>query len=203
MLPAVGLGIWYTWGIPLVSSDLGYGLTLAIFVTVFSGIFYLMFSSPRRIQESLGERLRFDDSLPIQTRRRAWIGLAVLLGSWGGLAISGFLLRANEAHDPLAVATTISLVLTSGALLLDILHQWSFHARNGAGVRLLEFDNVHVAAFARELLGKHGIDCFVQAYYWRRLVFDFGPVMKMTLYVTAPRLDEARSLLMLERMRTI
>lgn len=68
-----------------------------------------------------------------------------------------------------------------------------------AATRLIEFDNVHLAAYARVVLRREGIDCLIQAYHYRRLLYIFQPLVKMALYIPIDQRHAAAKLLRMDQ----
>lgn len=80
----------------------------------------------------------------------------------------------------------------------DVVDQIRFTHRHEETVKLLDLDNVHLAAYLKALLPAKGVDVAIQAYHFRRLFFFLAPLFKMQVRVA--REDEDRAWEILEQM---
>jgi hypothetical protein len=102
-------------------------------------------------------------------------------------ALRKLLAQCLDPHRGLADAV--------GALLLDIFDLWMFRRRVQSSVLLFDLDNVHTASCVYAVLRQRGIDCCLQGFHHRRLLFHFGAAIKISLYVPAADADAARKAL--------
>lgn len=198
----------------MITFSLGHPWTLSrwldIFGLLFAGvpllswILYYAFSSPGRVVRAIGNRVRLSDSSNPSVVRQAFAAGAVLIGVPLTLAVVASVSTMRYVSSwPSAWITTAASLIAVGALFLDIFDFWMFRQRVPQSVRLFDLDNVHVASCAYALLRQRGIDCCLEGYQYRRLLFHFGAAIKMSLYVPTADADAARALLRIEEFGTV
>lgn len=128
-----------------------------------------------------------------QKTLRQQFRLSAVFQTAAALVFAGFCWFAS--FGLLEVVFFVDLVLLT-ALARDVVDQIRLTSRRGETVKLLDLDNVHLAAYLKALLRSKGIDLEIQGYHFRRLLFFLGPLFKMQVRVA--REDEDRAWEILE-----
>lgn len=169
-------------------------------VPLLSWILYHAFSSPGRVSRAIQGRVRINDSATATLVQQTWIAAGVMIASPLALAIFDSLSRTPYVRSwpSVWISTAVSLIAVA-ALSLDVFDLWMFRQRVQEPVRLFDLDNVHVASCAQAMLRQKGIDCCLQGFQHRRLLFHFGAAIKISLHVPADQADAAREVLRIEQ----
>jgi hypothetical protein len=78
--------------------------------------------------------------------------------------------------------TQVFLIVAVG---LDLIDRYRFHRQGGNErmVNVAELHDVYDAAMLRQHLRRDGIDCHMQGYHHRHLLYFFGPYVEIGLWV--------------------
>ena len=90
---------------------------------------------------------------------------------------------------------SLAAILPMAAVILDLRDEARL-AGSGPLARVISLDNVHLAEYLHALLDEEGIAHVVRAYRFRRLLYLFGPLFKMSLLV--PEADRDRAVRLVE-----
>ena len=156
-----------------------------VLIVVFSSVGVLMFSNRKRIMNNLPFPVRLDDNFEQLLHNQAIRSTVVLVIGISVLVILGQ--QFGQGYVPY-YANLIFLV----AIALDVIEQGRFSWKHGKGIELIELDNPHLASCLKNLLQLNGVDAVVQTYHYRRLLFFFGPLIKMRILVAAEDYEKAR-----------
>jgi len=167
-------------------------LALGILIPLFCVVAYWLFGRLRRVESELVPpavgvrgnpretvRQRFLTSMAVQTAGPLLFG-----------ALSWF------ASVPILDAIFFVDVVVLTAVARDVVDQVRLASRTRETVKLLDLDNIHLAAYLRTVLRSEDVKVEIQAYHLRRLLFFFGALFKMQVRVA--REDEDRAWEILE-----
>lgn len=166
-------------------------LFIGIGIPILSWLGFRMFSHWKRFESSLIPPTAgiLGDAREVLRQR---LLVATLILTAGPLAFGGLYWFTSL---PLTESLFFTQVVLLTALVVDLVDQVRL-SRRGETVKLLDLDNVHLAAYLKALFRSEGIDLEIQAYHFRRLLFFFGPLFKMQMRVA--REDEQRAWKVLE-----
>lgn len=156
-----------------------------VWIVVCSIVGVWMFSSSKRIANNLPFKVELDDRFRRLLRNQSIWGVAILVACLAFPAIVDWRLTQTFMFN---YANMIALV----AIAMDVFEQWRFSWEKGESAALIELDNPHLASYIKGTLQRNGIDAVVQTYHYRRLLFFFGPLMKMRVLVAAEDYEKAR-----------
>ncbi len=169
----------------------------AILIIVIYFVFTALFFNPSEMIDYLRER--HASVIPNETDGRkiisrglesmALIGSLYLVFVYLSLQVIWWLVETDVTRVSgisLIVAVCITLDLTSESL---------FRWRSGGLVRIAEFQEPWKAGLLRSLLEKESIPCTVRGYYYRSLLYLFGPYIEMTVFVDGSNEIAARAVI--------
>jgi hypothetical protein len=81
------------------------------------------------------------------------------------------------------------------AIGLDLWDQFRFQRKHGETALLTQLDNVHFSYRLEERLQEEGIEALARGHQFRSLFFFFGALIKIDVFVSADRLEQAREVL--------
>lgn len=167
-------------------------LALAILIPLFCVVAYWLFGRLRRVESELvPPAVRIRENPRETVRQRFLTSMAV---QTAGPLVFGALAWFASLQVLESVFFVDLVVLT--ALARDVVDQIRLTSRNRGTVKLLDLDNVHLAAYLKTLFRSEDVDVEIQGYHFRRLLFFFGPLFKMQVRVA--REDEDRAWEILE-----
>lgn len=81
------------------------------------------------------------------------------------------------------------------AITLDIWGEVAFRRREVHQIKVAEVHDVVSAGLVRSVLENHGIPCLLRGYYYRALLYFFGPYVEISIIVPEDRVAEASELI--------
>ena len=193
---AAALGAWLHLGWLSGSSPL---LSLAfslLLVPAFSLLTFAWFGTRRRLAANLLPAATVGPEIDKTIDRQFVSTTLVLTGGEVALLLLHWLIPASPAIGFSAV-----FVLT--AIALDVRDELAFVRRYGRTARLLQLDNVHLAAYLRALLGQRGIAAVARAHRFRSLYYWLFPLVKIDLLVPAESAEAAAAVIAEQELRRV
>ncbi|HEX4960513.1 MAG TPA: hypothetical protein VF173_06720 [Thermoanaerobaculia bacterium] len=161
-----------------------------IVIALLSWLTYHWFSSRPRLEANLSEPAEDLDDLAAVLKRRAFVATGVLLAG----AAAGLVWGASGA-SPVTDIFGFSAVVSAVAIGLDLYDQLRFHRRHGQGALLTQLDNVYFSYFLEQRLQEAEIPALARGHHFRSLLFFFGALYKIDVFVPTDQLDRARGVL--------
>ena len=129
--------------------------------------------------------------------RRQWLVTTLVLtaGEISLLALPHFV--------PASPVLVIGSVMIFTATALDLRDEIRFVGRHGRAVRLLQLDNLHLAAALQALLAQRNIPALARAYRFRSLFHLLSPLVKVDLMTPATHAEEAAAILESLELRNV
>ncbi|MBV8199563.1 MAG: hypothetical protein JOZ15_02960 [Acidobacteria bacterium] len=192
MLPALARLTWLSRLAPLRSVA-----ATVLLLPAFSLLAYVLFGNRSRLAANL--RPAADAPAPEvrATLDRQW------LRTTAALTAASVALYVVARFIPAAPLIELSAIVVLAAFVLDLCDELLFTRRHGRTVRLLQLDNVHLAAYLQALLRRQDLDVLARAFRFRSLFYFLNPLVKIELRVPAEQLEAAAGLVAAQELRTL
>ena len=81
------------------------------------------------------------------------------------------------------------------AVVLDLIEEGKMILNNADFVKVAEFQDPIKAKLLKGILENKGIDCYLNAYYHRALLYFFGPFIEISMFVAKDKLSDVFSII--------
>lgn len=187
---------------------------IAIVITIF--FLYYLFTALFYKPEKMAETLRTKGAsfvLPEGKGKREYIDRILEKMAFAGFLYLSIMVLFNEIANYFfntfivtkgyTVTITVTIIVLGGgglvlikmvAIALDILKEGKIR-RKASLVRVAEFHDIPKAGLCKSLLEGQGISCHLRGYYYRALLYFFGPYIEVSVLVPQDKADEAKELI--------
>jgi len=84
-----------------------------------------------------------------------------------------------------------TVLITAVAIILDLMEEVRIRGRGGNLVKVAELHNVPMAGLLKSLFEQKGLPCYLRGYYYRALLYFFGPYIEISILVPEDRIAVA------------
>jgi preprotein translocase subunit SecY len=180
----------------LSSGGVVYSILLFVFIIIFYFLFTASFYNPRKIVDCLTTR-GAQVTVPSGRSAESYINYNLGIMACAGalylflLTVLPDILFRHLGIVPLAGG--ISLII-AGAVGLDLIQEIRAR-RSGSLLKIAEIHDLPKAGVIKSLLEQQGIQCHLQGYYHRALLYFFGPYIEISVMVPVDLARDAAGLI--------
>ena len=181
----------------LSSSSLGLGYFIAYTVVIF--LLYFLFTSffyrPKDMLSSL-QRKAGSLTVPKGKDVESYIDHALEIMVFAGATYLSFFFFFPKILTKLGFPIFIGGVffIETVTIVLDLIEESRTRRKAGSLTKVAEFHEVYKAGLFRGVLEQRGIPCVLQGYYYRSLLYFFGPYIEISVLVPQDKSSEASEL---------